>query len=205
MLVKENGATLPCGECKACCTSSYFIHIRPEETETIRRINRRILFPAPGLPEGNVLLGYDKQGCCPTMIDDKCSIYEHRPLTCRVYDCRIFAAAGIDAGGDDKALINQRIHRWKFSYPSQRDRDQHLAVQAAARFLRDHADCFPSGAMPDNPSELAIIAIKVYDVFLEHNDECGTTGRQSLDMQTAKAIMEANEKFEARRNERLHS
>ena len=53
------------------------------------------------MPKGNMLLGYDENGHCPMLIDDKCSIYEHRPITCRSYDCRIFPAAGIVAGDDD--------------------------------------------------------------------------------------------------------
>jgi uncharacterized protein len=191
-LVKENGADVNCGECNACCTSSYFIHIRPEETQTLTRIPRKLLFAAPGLPKGNVLLGYDENGRCPMLIDDKCSIYEHRPLTCRNYDCRIFTAAGIAAGDDDKALITQRIRRWKFSYSTQRDLNRHSAVQAAAMFLREHAERFPAGIVPSNSSQLAIFAIKVYGVFLKYNDESGKTGR---DIEVAKAIMEANEKF----------
>jgi Fe-S-cluster containining protein len=198
-LVKENGADVPCGECNACCKSSYFIHIRPEEIRTLARINRKLLFPAPGLPKGNVLLGYDQNGCCPMLIDGKCSIYEHRPLTCRIYDCRIFTAVGIAAGEDDKTLITQHIRRWKFSYPTERDRDQHSAVQAAAKFLRERAECFPSGQVPGNSSQLAILALKVYGVFLKDNNEPGKTGRVASDIEVANAIMEVNEKFEARR------
>jgi hypothetical protein len=198
-LAKENGVNVHCGECRACCMSSYFIHIRPEEKQAISLINRKLLFPAPGLPKGNVLLGYDQHGRCPMLIDNKCSIYEHRPLTCRCYDCRIFTAAGIAAGDDEKALINQRAKRWKFSYPTGRDRDQHSAVQAAAIFLRERAECFPGGAVPGNPSQLAILAIKVYKVFLNENGDSGKNGQVPTDIETAKVIMEANERFEARR------
>jgi len=198
--VKENGVDVPCGECNACCRSSYFIHIRPEETQTLTRIPGKLLSSAPGLPEGNVLLGYDENGRCPMLIDDKCSIYEHRPLTCRNYDCRIFPAAGIAAGDDDKALITRRIQRWKFSYPTERDRKQHSAVQAAATFLRERAECFPAGAVPSNSTQLAVLAIKVYDVFLKYNDGSVKTGRVSPDLEVAKAVMEANEKFDARRD-----
>jgi hypothetical protein len=108
-------ANVPCGECIACCTSSYFIHIGPGESRTLSRIPKELLFPAPGLPKGHVLLGYDENGCCPMLVDGKCSIYEHRPQTCRGYDCRVFPAAGIEAGDSDKELINLRIRRWKFS------------------------------------------------------------------------------------------
>jgi uncharacterized protein len=199
ILIKENGAEVLCGECSACCTSSYFIHIRPEESLTLARINKKLLFAAPGLPRGNVLLGYTKNGHCPMFINNKCSIYEHRPLTCRNYDCRVFAAAGIAAGDYDKYLINQRIYHWKFNYPAKYDREQHLAVQAAATFLLEHSECFPDGTVPSNPSQLAILAIKVYSVFLKNNDESGKNIRTSYNIKIAKAIMKANNKFEARR------
>jgi hypothetical protein len=147
-----------------------------------------------------VLLGYDQSGRCPMQIAGECSIYEHRPLTCRSYDCRIFTAAGIAAGDADKALINQHVRRWKFSYPTTLDRDQHAAVQAAAKFIRDHAQCFPGGAVPGNPSQLAILALKVYKVFLRRDDdESGKSGQAPPDIEVAKEIMVANERFEARR------
>ena len=72
-----------------------FIHIQPEETQTLQRIPRALLFPAPGLPKGHVLMGYCDKGQCPMLVDNQCSIYEHRPQTCRDYDCRVFAATGI--------------------------------------------------------------------------------------------------------------
>ena len=196
-------ADVLCGECTACCTSSYFVHIGPQETETLARIPSDLLFAAPGLPEGTMLLGYDENGHCPMLIEAKCSIYEYRPLTCRMYDCRVFAAAGIAA---DRTLITQRARRWKFSYPTKGDRKRHAAARAAARFLRERAECFPGGAVPDNPAQVAVLAIKVFDVFLKNDDASGQTGRVSSDTDIAKAVMEADEKFEARRDTpRVHS
>ena len=46
------------------------------------------------------------------LIDDKCSIYEHRPRTCRVYDCRVFPAAGVTIDDPDKALIETNTRAW---------------------------------------------------------------------------------------------
>jgi len=198
--VQENGADVPCGECTACCRSYYFIPIRPEETQTLARIPRELLVAAPGQPEGNVVLGYDEHGLCPMLIDDQCSIYEHRPLPCRSYDCRIFPAAGIEPGDEGKAPIAQQIRRWKFSCPTPRDRNQHTAVQAAARFLRERKECFPAGVVPSDSTQLAILAIKVYDVFLKSKGESGKAGRVSSDLKVAEAVREANEKFEARRD-----
>lgn len=201
--INEKEAGVNCGDCKACCTSSYFIHIRPEETRTLSRINKKLLFVAPGLPKGNVLLGYDKNGFCPMMAENRCSIYEDRPQTCRSYDCRIFTAAGIAAGGDDKALINQRTRQWKFSYSTKLDHDRHLAVQAAARFLKEQVEFFPKGEVPSNPTQLAILAIKVYDVFLKYKYEPGKTGGEASYARIAKAVMKASAKFEERLNKHI--
>jgi len=202
-LIKEEAAEVNCGECTACCTSSYLIHIRPEETKTLKHINKKLLFPAPGLPKGNVLLGYFETGHCPMLMNNKCSIYKYRSITCRNYDCRIFNAAGIDPGGKDKALITQRSRQWEFSYPSQLDRDEHVAVQEAAKFIQEHANCFPGGRIPSDPSQLAILAIKVYDVFLDNKIDPGKTQVAIPDMEVAKAIVEANESFEAKRDAQL--
>jgi uncharacterized protein len=193
----DNGsADVPCGECIACCTSSYFIHIGSDEAQTLRRIPKALLFPAPGLPKGNVLLGYDAQGRCPMLVGGKCSIYEDRPQTCRSYDCRVFPAAGIDAGGKDKEPINRRIRRWKFSYSADADRNTHAAVRAAAAFLRDHAHCFPPGIVPSNPTQLAIFAVKVYEVFLADHDASDAAGPTHTDPEIANAVMESLKRFD---------
>ena len=68
--VDDTGADVPCGECIACCRSSYFIHVAPEEIQTLARIPGELLFPAAGLPKGNVVMGYDENGCCPMLRDD---------------------------------------------------------------------------------------------------------------------------------------
>jgi Fe-S-cluster containining protein len=191
-LISNSGVDVDCGECKACCSSSYFIHISPEETGVLSRIDRRILFPAPGLAKGNVLLGYREDGSCPMMNGGTCSIYEHRPLTCRNYDCRIFAAAGIDAGGVEKMNITARVRRWMFSFPGEKDRAEFGAVQSAAAFIREHSGCFPSGVAPKNPSLLAVMAIKVYGVFMipDGDDESRTVS------ETVSAVILESDRFE---------
>jgi len=191
----EGGADVPCGACSACCTTSHFVHIRPEEGRSLAQVPQELLFPAPGLPAGHVLLGYDEQGRCPMLAGDgRCSIYEHRPLTCRTYDCRVFAAAGIAA---DRDPITRQTRRWKFAHPTRDDRDQHAAVRAAARFVRERAECFPGAAAPRDPVQAALLAIKVYEVFLGPGDAPGATGRASSKLDVARAVTEANERFEA--------
>lgn len=165
-----------CGRCNACCSSAYFIHVRPEDKAAHKAIRKSLLVQAPGLPKGHKLLGHDAHGKCPLWKKTGCSIYAARPLVCRIYDCRIFAAAGILAGGDDKARINAQVLRWKFSYPTPHDRALHQAVQAALRFIRDHAALFPGGRVPSDANQLALLAIMSYGVFLK-KDDTGVTVR----------------------------
>jgi len=153
----EAPAAVPCGGCTACCTSSQFVHIGPDETDTLAHIPAELLFPAPGRPRGHVLLGYDERGHCPMLIDGRCSIYEHRPKTCRTYDCRIFAAAGLDVDAEDdrKAPIAGQARRWRFGFPTDDDRRRHAAVRAAARSL-------PATSV----TQLAVTAIEHHEEFL---------------------------------------
>lgn len=180
------GADVPCAECRACCSSSYFVHIAPQETQTLARIPAELLFPAPDLPKGTVVMGYDEEGRCPMLRDRGCSIYEHRPLTCRSYDCRVFAAAKIAA---DRAAITERARRWGFSHPTGDDRDRHAAVAAAARFLQGHCECFPVGVAPDRPAQVALLAIRVHELFLELEGE-SAAGRAATDHEIARAVAE---------------
>jgi len=142
-------------------------------------------------------MGYDSNGLCPMLSDGKCSIYANRPQTCRSYDCRVFTAAGIAAGNDAKKVINQRIKRWKFGYPTEQDRLEHLAVQAVAIFVREHAQCFPGGRVPTDPVQLAILGVKAYDVFLSRSNG-KVPGHTRSDRDIANAVVEACRAFDRR-------
>jgi len=169
----ERGSAVPCGGCTACCTSSQFVHIAPDETDALSRIPAELLFPAPRLPLGHVLLGYDELGRCPMLIDGGCSIYDHRPRTCRTYDCRVLPAAGLD--DEDKVLIARRARRWRFSFPTEADRNRRDAVRAAAAFLQDRSGLLPSGAVPRNTTQLAVLAIELHEAFLRRDEDTGQT------------------------------
>jgi Fe-S-cluster containining protein len=154
----EAAVEVPCGGCTACCTASQFVHIAPDETATLAHIPAELLFPAPGQPKGHVLLGYDEQGHCPMLVEGRCSIYEHRPRTCRAYDCRIFAAAGLDVDAEDdrKAPIARRARRWRFTFPTDDDRRRQAAVRAAVRNVR-----------ATSVTQLAVRAVERHEEFLE--------------------------------------
>jgi len=161
----EGEADVPCDGCTACCRSSQFIHLEPDETEALACIPSALLFPAPRLPLGHVVMGYDEQGRCPMLVDDRCSIYEHRPRTCRTYDCRVLPAAGMVLAGDDSPVA-RRARRWRFDHPSELDDVEHAAVQAAARFIQDQDDLLPERVRPGSPVQLAVLAIDAHDAFL---------------------------------------
>ena len=58
-LAGEADSDVPCDGCTACCRSSQFVHIAPDELDTLAHIPHELRFPAPGRP-GHVLLGYDE-------------------------------------------------------------------------------------------------------------------------------------------------
>jgi len=200
-LAREDGIDVPCGGCTACCRSSLFIHIGPEESDTLARIPKELQFPAPGLPKGYVVLGYDADGQCPMFAEDRCSIYEYRPSTCRNFDCRVFSASGLGGADDEKSLIAQQAQRWEFTFSEQPDLDQYAAVRTAATFLRDHVDLFPPGFVPRNTTQLAVLAIKVYDVFYELNKQGSKTEGSLTDIDIAKLVMKAFEEFQNLRSQ----
>ena len=159
------GMDVACGDCVGCCTSSYYIKVRAYETVALERIGAARLEPDPG-GRGHMLMGYDERGHCLMFRSGGCSIYQDRPETCRTYDCRVFSASGMKAGGDDKSVINTRVALWRFSFPTEQDRAEQRAVTAAANFLRQHPVRFPGGHIPSRPSEIAVLAVKTYEVFM---------------------------------------
>jgi len=142
-----------------------FIHIAPEETKTIQRIPRALLFAAPGRPKGHLLMGYSDKGHCPMLVENKCSIYEDRPQTCRSYDCRLFAATGFPVDQKAQPEIAQRAKAWVFDFESEDSRKELRTVKEAATFLQQHRDLFPPNSLPSHPAQLAAIAVRIHKLF----------------------------------------
>jgi Fe-S-cluster containining protein len=168
-----------------------FIHIKPEETQTIQRIPRALLFPAPGLPKGHVLMGYSDKGHCPMLIDNKCSIYDYRPQTCRDYDCRVFTATGVPVDPRTQPEIAYRVNEWVFSYGTEESREEHSTLQKAAAFLLENRDLFPQGSLPSQPSQLAAVAVRIYRLFADMTAWTHDRASAVPDAAIAHAIMTA--------------
>ena len=163
-VIGSAGSDVPCDGCTACCESSQFVHIAPDEVDALARIPAQLLFPAPGLPDGHVLLGYDERGRCPLLGDDGCTVYDVRPRTCRTYDCRVFVAAGVEPEASQPAVA-ARVREWSFDEPGPDDRAAHDAVRAAAAFLAGRPEALPDGRPPATATQLAVLAVEASELF----------------------------------------
>lgn len=186
----EAGSDVPCGDCVGCCTSSYYIPLRPRDAALLEQVPAAFLTRSQHPPESHWLMGYRANGDCPMFDGQGCSVYAQRPQTCRDYDCRVFAAAGIDAGGPDKDVINRRVRAWTFTYTDDAERNAHAAIRQAAQFIRANHELFPAGFAPATPMGLAVLSIKVYAVFQTAGSKVEPPAR------IARAIIDASEAFD---------
>jgi Fe-S-cluster containining protein len=190
-LDRDVPAEVPCGACNACCRTFHQLHIRPEEKRARKRLPKEYLSVARGLPPGYLLLGYTNDGACPMLVDGRCAVYEDRPLVCRTYDCRMYAATGVEP---DRAEIAEQVRRWRFGYPSAEDHDLQAAVLAAVRFIREHRECLPSDAARDQPIRVATLAVYAHARFLP-GATTGMRRRPVSDRDRVHAVADANEEL----------
>lgn len=155
---------VPCGDCNACCRGSYFIEVKPTDTDALGRIPAELLFPAPGAPGGHQILGYSDSGSCPLLHADACSIYADRPATCRTYDCRVFAATGLAEPDAEKAAIMSRAGRWVFDYVDETALKAQAALKLGAGFLLKHHPALQD-LLPRNATQLAMLCVRLQPVF----------------------------------------
>jgi Fe-S-cluster containining protein len=182
------GTDVPCGDCVGCCISSYPVPIRPSDGLDAVVPDEHIVQVSAS---SRIMVPRD-DGTCPMLQNKRCSIYARRPETCRDYDCRIFAAAGIEAGGAERTLVNERVRAWRFVYATPQSRLTHEAIKAAARFIRNHTDAF-TGRPPTAPTGIAVLAVKSFTVFLD----AAVTSRSAE--QIATAIVAASREFDSYR------
>ncbi len=190
-LREDEPADVPCGSCNACCRTFHQIHLRPGEKRARRRLPKEYLSVARGLPPGYLLLGYTEAGACPVLIEGRCTIYEDRPLVCRTYDCRLYAATGV---APDRDEIAAQVRRWRFSYPAADDRELQGAVLAAVRFIRENPACLPSEAARRQPIRVATLAVVAHEKFLA-GATVGLRHRPVRDRDRIAAVAEANEEL----------
>lgn len=163
----DGDADVPCDGCTACCEAAQFIHLVPEDTEALGAIPDDLLFPAPGLLDGHLVMGYDEDGRCPMLGDSGCTIYNARPATCRAFDCRVFTATGTVP---DDAGIAERAARFEFELADAEDDVERGATRAAAAFLSQRAGEIGDDLVPSRPTQRAVLAVSVRGVFAGTGD-----------------------------------
>lgn len=188
----EAEADVPCGSCTGCCTSAYYVRIRPRDRLAVAGIPPAYFVRAEGMPADEALMGWRQDGTCPALDDGRCTIYAQRPLTCRDYDCRVFVPAGLAAGDEHKRVINERIRAWRFTFENEAARLAFDAIRRTATFIRDKRHRFPQEGrgIPTAPTGIAVLAMKSHEVFLR----AGSGGLD--DGAIAVAIIEASRRFD---------
>ena len=182
---------MPCGPCNACCRTFHQIHIRPGEKRARKRLPKEYLTVARGLPPGYLLLGYTEDGACPVRIGGRCTIYEDRPLVCRTYDCRLYAANGRGAGPrrDRRAGASLALH-----VPGGRGR---RATGGGARGPPVHPgdpSCLPGEAARRQPIRLATLAVVTHELFRPGATR-GARRRPVTDRDWISAVADGNEEL----------
>ena len=106
----------PSVPCKGCATCCYHEHV-DVDPEKERPEDLPYLLTEPD-PEGGLRLQHRSDGGCIHLGDNGCTIYEHRPNACRMYDCRIFTLFGVlDGMGGGR-----HTPMWVFDAPTQSKR-----------------------------------------------------------------------------------
>lgn len=167
----EGESDVPCGDCTGCCRASWYIRIRPKDRPAIVGLAQAYLVKPDNIEAGDSLLAWREDGSCPMLVNERCTIYAQRPMTCRDFDCRVFTAAGLETGDERRATIDARVRAWRFSYTSEHSRRLHEAVRRAAAFIRERRESFPDRgrALPVQATGIAVLAIKACEVFLDED------------------------------------
>ena len=88
----EPESVVPCGSCNACC-KLLAAHLTPDEVSS-GKYPISLIQPTPEMIMRDPTVGpvvtmfKNKNGGCSMFIDNKCSIYNDRPIACRIFDCR---------------------------------------------------------------------------------------------------------------------
>lgn len=108
----EGAGNVPCGSCRGCCRAGYAIGLsKVEAAELPHHVidGHAVILPMP-------------DGACPFLVDETCSIYAKRPVSCRQFDCRDFAMAAVKITEQESARglgvgeINASIERFRNEY-----------------------------------------------------------------------------------------
>ena len=174
-------STGQCADCHACCRSGYVIGLSTAEAKQI----------AHTVIDGHAVLMPDKDGVCPHFIDNKCTVYKVRPQSCRSFDCRDLAFAGLLVN-EDKTMagvdeMNSSIVRHmhnngdKILFPMRK-----VAVRALATMDNNAIKAAQGALVTAIAALLPPQKFKVLIEQLQHPDEIKSEAAQSAGIKAQK-------------------
>ena len=131
-------APMDCGTCSACCRVFAFVPLLQHETG--EGLNYELV-------NGKRVLKKNIDGSCIHLINDKCSVYEHRPLSCSGYDCRELSVCDVVPPEPE---IAEAILKWKWDTTSIKDQKSLKEVRRSAKEFQK------LGNSPEVAADLAI-------------------------------------------------
>jgi hypothetical protein len=92
MMMGATTANVPCNGCTSCCWHPN-VDLRPDEmTSELQAILKPVWSETF---RGHVIPKRADGGCIHLTPEGGCGVYEHRPLACRAFDCRMYSAVGM--------------------------------------------------------------------------------------------------------------
>jgi uncharacterized cysteine cluster protein YcgN (CxxCxxCC family) len=149
---------VPCNGCNACCYNHRIEVDRSQEPP--ERLARLDMVPDE---YGDMKLRKRADGSCVHLGENGCTVYGHRPTTCRTYDCRMSCMLGIRRAyvhGDD--VIEEPM--WVFDQETRKDRILHAAFQMVGDHL--HQTGFP-----ENPDDLNTLLASIAPAYIAKSRE----------------------------------
>jgi hypothetical protein len=102
---RGDAGPVPCAGCSACC---YYDGIPVDKKRDRRRLPHLL---TERTRDGDLVLQRHADGACVHLGERGCTVYEHRPSTCRSFDCRAFAAMGLV----EHCAPDHRTPDWQFA------------------------------------------------------------------------------------------
>lgn len=113
---------VPCGGCVACCYHPCVgVHPEDERPEDLARLD------LVTREDGVIVVRKRSDGACVHLGERGCTVYEHRPRACRLYDCRKYAMIGVL----DSYAGGRKSPGWRFDARTPDDRALMVSLQMA--------------------------------------------------------------------------
>jgi Fe-S-cluster containining protein len=85
-LPRPDQTEVPCNGCTECCRSGQGLFLHPELGDDVESYQTNALLDAAG--NKIFVLSTTPDGACVYLGATGCTIYDHRPVLCRSFDCR---------------------------------------------------------------------------------------------------------------------